>query len=182
LSEPTISRPDRDEFASFFEKYVELVRDRDVWGVMHGQIPVLRAVRDGLTESEALHRYDAGKWSVKEVLGHLSDTERILSYRLFRISRGDPTPLSPFDENAYVEAAGFDRMDISALVDDFERVRSATLGILAGLSPGALERRGVASGREVSARALAHIIAGHVEHHLRILDERYGVAVPSTVP
>ena len=182
MSEPAISRPDPDEFAPFFERYVTLVRDRDVWGLMHAQIPILRVVRDGLTESEALRRYEAGKWSVKEVLGHLSDTERILSYRLFRISRGDRTPLSPFDENAYVEAAGFDRMDLSTLVDDFERVRSATLGILTGASPGSLERRGIASEREISARALVHIIAGHVEHHMRILGERYGVDIPSTVP
>lgn len=180
MSIPSISRPDPDEFAPFFEKYVKLVHDRDVLGVMHGQIPILRAVRDGLTENEALHRYEAGKWSVKEVLGHISDTERILSYRLFRISRGDSTPLSQFDQAAYVQAAGFDRTGVPELVDDFERVRSATLGILAGSSSEALERRGVASQREVSARALVHIIAGHVEHHLSILEEKYGVDVPST--
>jgi hypothetical protein len=178
----SVSPPDADEFAPFFATYIDLVRDRDPLGVLGRQVPALRRACAGMGEQEALHRYGPGKWSVKEVVGHLSDTERVLSYRLLRISRGDGTPLSAFDENAYVVAAGFDRRELSALVDDLESVRMATLHLLDGVGPEALHGWGVVSGRPMTARALLYIIAGHVEHHFRILGERYGVNVPSAHP
>jgi hypothetical protein len=178
----SVSPPEADEFAPFFATYIDLVRDRDPLGALGRQVPALRRACSGMDEREALHRYDFGKWSVKEVVGHLSDTERVLSYRLLRISRGDETPLSPFDENAYVVAAGFDGRELSALIDDFESVRLATLRLLDGVGPEGLQRWGVASGHSITARALLYIIAGHVEHHFRILGERYGVSVPSTHP
>lgn len=104
MSTMRISPPEADEYAAFHAAYVALVRERDPGGVLKRQVPVLRSVCTGMTDAEALHRYAPEKWTVKEVLGHLCDTERLLSYRLFRISRGDPTALSGFDENAYVAA------------------------------------------------------------------------------
>jgi len=183
LSHPSVSPPEAGEFAPFFETYVGLVREgQDLVDVMGRQLPALRRACTGMTEEEALHRYETAKWSVKEVVGHLADTERILSYRLLRISRGDRTPLSPFDEKAYVEAAHFGRSRLSSLVDEFESVRRATLALLDGIAPEAMQFWGVVSGHPITARALAFIIAGHAEHHFRILRERYGVEVPHGDP
>lgn len=173
-----IPRPAPDEHAPFYAGYVAAVADRDVPGVLRRQAPALRAACAGLSEEEALARYAPGKWSVKEVLGHMADAERIFAYRLLRVARGDETPLSGFDEQAYVAAAGFDRQPTEALLEQFEQARAATLGLLRGLGPEAWERRGTANGHPVTARALGYILAGHAEHHLAILRERYGLAVP----
>ena len=173
-----IPPPEADEYAPFYAGYVALVRERDPVGVLKRQTAVLRATCAGVTEREALVRYAPGKWSIKEVLGHLSDTERVLSYRLLRIARGDPTPLSGFDENAYVEAADFDQRPIGALLTELESVRAATLRLIEGVPPAGWSRHGMASGVAVSTRALVFILAGHVEHHFGILRERYGLAIP----
>ncbi|MBA4159897.1 MAG: DinB family protein [Gemmatimonadetes bacterium] len=173
-----IPSPEADEYAPFYAGYVALARERDPLGLLKRQAPVLRATCTGMTDAEAHHRYAPGKWSIKEVLGHLADTERILSYRLLRISRGDPTPLSGFDENAYVAAAGFDARPVRSLLTEFESVRAATLRMIEAIPPEALTRRGTANGVEVSARALVFILAGHVEHHFEILRQRYKLAVP----
>ena len=178
MSRKRIPPPEADEYAPFYAGYVALIRERDPLGVLKRQAPVLRSVCVGMHEAEAVVQYAPGKWSIKEVLGHLSDTERVLSYRLLRISRGDPTPLSGFDENAYVEAGGFDQRPLRALLGEFESVRAATLRLVEAVPPEAWMRRGVANGFPVSARALAFILAGHVEHHFGILRERYRLAVP----
>lgn len=173
-----IPQPEADEYAPHFASYVALVRDRDVSGVMRRQIPVLRSVCLGMTERESLTRYAAGKWSIKQVIGHLSDTERVLSYRLLRIARADPTPLAGFEEDAYVEVAGFEQRPLPSLLREVEAVRTATLRLLETVEPEAWVRRGTVSGHPVTARALAAIIAGHAEHHFELLRERYGLPVP----
>lgn len=178
MSRGRIAPPEADEYAPFYGGYIALVREHDPVGLLQRQGPVLRATCTGMSDTEALYRYAPGKWSIKQVLGHLSDTERVLSYRLFRISRGDPTPLSGFDENAYVDAAGFEQRSVPALLGEFESVRSATLRLLEGVSSEAWICRGVANELPVSARALVFIMAGHAEHHLSVLRERYGLAIP----
>lgn len=170
--------PEADEYNPFQAAYVALVREREPTAVLRRQVPALRSVCTGMTEGEALHRYAPGKWTIKELLGHLSDTERVLSYRLFRISRGDETPLSGFEENAYVDAGDFNRRSVRSLLGEFESVRAATLWIVNTMPPEAWTRRGVANGAPVSARALVFILAGHVEHHFEILRDRYALAVP----
>jgi hypothetical protein len=178
MSRGRIPPPDADEYAPFYAGYVALVREHDPVGLLKRQLPVLRSVCAGMREGEALAGYAPGKWSIKEVLGHLADTERVLSYRLFRISRGDGTPLSGFDENAFVEAAGFDQRPVRELLADFESVRVGTLQLTEAVPPGAWTRRGAANGSPISARALLFILAGHVEHHFGILRARYGLAIP----
>lgn len=170
--------PDADEYAQFYAGYVALVRERDALAVLRRHLPVLRAVCAGMREPEALSRYATGKWSIKQVVGHLADAERVFSYRLLRISRGDPTPLEGFDENFYVDAGGFDGRSLPSLLRELEAARSSTLRLIDGLTPAVWERRGIANGQPVSARALVHIIAGHVEHHFDVLRERYALAVP----
>ena len=178
MSRGRISPPDADEYAPFYAGYVALVREHDPIGLLKRQVPVLRSVCAGMHETEALLRYAPDKWSIKEMIGHLSDTERVLSYRLFRISRGDSTPLSGFDENAYVGAAGFDRRPVRALLAELESVRASTLRLIEALPAEAWARHGAANGFPVSARALLFIIAGHVEHHFGILRARYGLTIP----
>lgn len=177
MSRPSIAPPVADEFAPFYTGYVAIAREQDPLVLLRSQPDSLRAMCASLTEEQALARYAPGKWSIKEVLGHLADTERVFSYRLFRIGRGDATPLAGFDQNAYVEAARFDRRPLAELLEEFVSVRTATIRLVEGLSPEELSRIGVANEASVSARALVYIAAGHVAHHLKILRDSYGVAI-----
>lgn len=171
-----LTPPEEGEYAPFYGRYVDLVRGDDLRAVLAGQPERLRDASAGLSEAAALQRYAEGKWSVKEVVGHIADAERVFSYRALRIARGDTTPLAKFDEDAYVAAAHFDRRSLGDLVDDFDTVRRQTLSLLAGLDAEAWTRTGIASDRSVSVRALYFLSAGHVRHHLDILAERYGIA------
>ena len=173
----SLTPPGPSEFAAFYAPYISAVNGADLQTLLATQAATLRRACAGLTDEEALHRYADNKWSVKEVVGHIADAERIFAYRALRIGRGDPTPLSQFDENAYVAVARFDRRPLADLIDDFDAVRRQTLSLLRGLDPEAWERTGTASGKTVSTRAIFYIIAGHVKHHLRILASRYGVPV-----
>lgn len=175
MDQPPVPPPAPDEHAPFYARYVELARGGDLMEMLARQPVRTRALCGRLSDQEAMGRYAPGKWSVKEVLGHLADTERILSYRLLRVARGDATPLPQFDENAFVAGAHFDRRSLASLLEELEAVRASTLALAGGVQREAWERRGVASGHAVSARALAYIVAGHVEHHLAILQERYGL-------
>lgn len=173
-----LTPPPATEHAPFYAPYVAAVQDADVPSVLARQPDLVQEMCAGLTEEQALYRYAPEKWSVKEVVGHLVDSERIFSYRALRIGRGDATPLAPFDENLYVAAAGFDRVPLGDLVDDFATARRQTLALLRGFGDEELRRIGTASSHAVSTRALFYIIAGHVRHHLRVLDARYGIRVP----
>lgn len=177
MSQPSIAPPVADEYAPFYSGYVALAREQDPLALLRSQRDSLRAMCASLTEEQALARYAPGKWSIKEVLGHLADTERVFSYRIFRISRGDTTPLTGFDQNAYVAAARSDERPLAELLEEFLSVREATLRLVLGLTPEELARRGTANEAPVSARALVYIAAGHVAHHIRILRDSYGVSV-----
>lgn len=175
-----LTPPETDEYAPYYGRYIATVAGADLRAVLADQVDVLRAASAGLSEAGALQRYGEGKWSVKEVVGHISDAERVFAYRALRIARGDRTPLPAFDENAYVATGGFDRRPLGDLVDDFEAVRRQTLSLLAGLDAEAWARVGIASDHPISVRALFHIAAGHARHHLRLLASRYGVPVADT--
>jgi uncharacterized damage-inducible protein DinB len=175
----SIPAPADGEYAPFYAGYVAAVAGVDLRPFLTRQLDRLDAACGALSDADALARYAPGKWSIKEVLGHLADVERIFTYRTLRIARGDTTPLPGFDENAYVVAAGADGRSLDSLREELRQVRAATLSLLDSVAPDAWERRGTASGAEVSVRALAHMAAGHVEHHLGILRERYGLAVPA---
>jgi uncharacterized damage-inducible protein DinB len=127
----------------------------------------------GRTEADGDLRYAPGKWSVKEILGHLNDTERIFAYRALRISRGDQTPLAGFEQDDYVRNGPFARHPLEDLIEDYIAVRRATISLFRNLDEAAWTRRGVASENEVTVRALAYMIAGHELHHRRILEEKY---------
>lgn len=172
----TIERPAPGEFDPYYSGYIERAAAEskgDIRALLERQSSEFRAAFDSFGETRGGHRYAAGKWSVKEVAGHIADAERVFTYRALRAARADATPLPGFDENTWVEAAGFDRRTLRELVDDLVAVRSATLALVAGLDAEAIERRGVANGKPFSVRAIVWIVAGHAAHHLHILRERY---------
>ena len=170
-----LSRPGPDEHDPSHARYVERVPDGRALEWLAAQGAEVDALLGGLDDTAALARYAPGKWSVKEVLGHLSDTERIFAYRALRAARADGTPLAGFDENAYVPAGAFDRRPVAALRAEWHAVRTATLALLQGLEPDAWLRRCTANGSPASVRALAYITAGHAAHHFAVLRERYGL-------
>lgn len=178
MSTVTLPRPGSDEAAPFYQGYIAEVASENIGEQLEGQLQKVERLFSNLEERAALARYAPGKWSVKEVLGHLTDVERIFSYRLLRIARGDATPLPGFDENSYVPAAEFDTRPLGDLLAEFRAVRRASLALLGGVPAQAWNIRGTASGNPITPRALAYILVGHVAHHLGVLRERYGVGMP----
>ena len=179
MSPLSLSRPGADESAPFYHGYIAKVPGEQIGTYLADQLPELERLLSRLDDAAACARYAPGKWSVKEVLGHLTDTERIFGYRLLRIARADPTPLPGFDENAYVPPAEFDARPLAELLAEFRAVRAGTIALVEGLPAAAWERRGQASGKTISARALAYILVGHVSHHLGVLRDRYRLAAPA---
>lgn len=170
-----IARPSPDECSKVGGLYVASVPGSDTWPVLTAQALLLERLLDGVSEDRALYRYAPGKWSVKDVIGHLCDAERIYGYRAMRFARNDATPLPGFDENLYVPAARCDARPMGELLNDWRAVRAATLTLFLGFDGEALVRRGVANGHVVSVRALAWLCAGHTQHHVDVLHERYGL-------
>lgn len=169
----SIARPGPDQFAPHYAKYIDLVPEGELIAHLEIQARHFAALLGDLDEARGLFRYEPGKWSIKELVGHLSDTERIMAYRLLRIARGDQTPLAGFEMDDYVRTGQADRRSLADLAAEFCAVRQATLALLRSLDAEDLARTGIASGHRVSACALAHVISGHVTHHGRILEERY---------
>lgn len=168
-----ITRPETGEFAPHYATYIDAVKGSDALPLLKAQRETTARFLAAVPESRAGFRYAEGKWSLREVVGHLSDAERIFSYRLLRFARADATPLPGFDENTYVPAGEFERRSLASVAAEFAAVREATLALVQGLTSEALLRRGPANGKEMSARALAWTIAGHEAHHIRVLGERY---------
>jgi hypothetical protein len=171
---PTAAPPP-EEYDSFFAEYIDRVRDRDPLSLIREQVDTLAGICGRLTEEGALYRYANGKWSIKEVLGHLSDAEHMMAYWLFRIGRGDPTPLRAFDEVAFVLATDFDSRSVADLLEDFTCARRSTLRIVHATPDGAWSHVGILEGHPLSARAVKYIIPGHFDHHMEVLRTRYGV-------
>ena len=175
MSTLSVPRPRADESIPYYHGYISKVAGENLGEQLTEQLQELEQLFENVTDRAALARYADGKWSIKEVIGHLSDTERIFSYRLLRIARGDPTPLPGYDENAYVPAGSFDQRPLPQLLSELRATRLSTAALMEGLPPETWTRRGVANGKPISARALAYIIVGHVTHHLGTLRERYGL-------
>lgn len=168
-------RPGTSEYASFYAAYVAAVPPGDLFDLLHAQrAEVLQLASVVPPEAESF-RYAAGKWSLREVVCHMTDAERVFGYRAFCISRGEDQPLPSFDEDAYVAASGADAQPLGRLVEAFGRARAANLDVFEALGDSDWLREGVASDQPVSVRALACIMIGHAAHHLDVLRTRYGV-------
>ena len=168
-------RPQPTEYAPFFEPYVSRVPEEEILPVLAAQVAETRRLAAGVSADREGHRYAPGKWSVREVLGHLTDGERLFGYRALCIGRGDENPLPGFDEQAYMVHAGFDALPLADLAEDFAAARESNLRMLIRFDRDAWRRIGTANGVAVSTRALAWIMAGHVRHHLAVLKDRYGL-------
>jgi uncharacterized damage-inducible protein DinB len=171
-------RPEQNEYAPFYARYIALVPGDDVMAALEAQRLHMLQMLSARSEREGNFRYAPDKWSVKEIVGHMSDTERVFTYRAMRIARGDKTPLPGFEQDDYVKNSNFGERRLADLAEEFAAVRSGSIALFRSLSEAAWARRGVASGKEVSVRALAFMVAGHELHHQGILEERYFAAIP----
>lgn len=169
----TSFRPQPGENAPYYDRYISLVPGDDILATLDEQRRQTVLLLSGRTEADGDLRYAPAKWSLKEVLGHLNDTERIMSYRALRIARSDATPIEGFEQDDYVRHGPFVRRPLADLIEDYIAVRRATLSLFRNLDEVAWARRGVANKNEITVRALAYIIAGHELHHRQILEEKY---------
>lgn len=167
------SRPQAGEYAPYYDKYISLIHGNDVLGTLDEQRRETLLLLSGRTDEEGNFRYAPDKWSLKEVLGHINDSERIFAYRALRIARNDQTNIEGFEQDDYVRYGPFARCRLEELVEDYIAVRRSTLSLFRNLDEAAWTRRGVANKNEVTVRALAYIVAGHELHHRRILEEKY---------
>jgi hypothetical protein len=170
-----VERPGPDEHVPYYSRYIDRVPDGDLLTLLASQRDATAALLASVPMDRRSYRYAPEKWSVKEVIGHLSDTERIMGGRALRIARGDTTPLPGFEENEYVPFARCDDLSLDQLAEEFAAVRNATLAMFRNFPAEAWARRGTANNSGISVRALAFIIAGHELHHLETLRTRYGV-------
>jgi DinB superfamily len=168
------SRPEANEYGPSYASYMALATEGDILAALSTQLDETLSLLSGLSEATANTRHAPYTWSVKQVVGHVTDADREFGHRAFRFSRGDPTPLPGFDENVYVDNAPFDASPLSDLLDEFEHVRRANLSFFRRLPAEAWLRSGVASNNPVTVRALAYIIVGHTRHHVNILRKRLG--------
>lgn len=169
-----LSPPNSNEYAEFYAGYVQRATSKgDVLAALPNQIDKIQAALGNLSDEQALFRDAPNEWTIKEVMGHLNDVERVFSYRLLRVSRNDSTPIPGFEQNDYVREAGFDSHPIKDLIQEFEHLRRANVLAIQNMTDEAALRVGVASGYPVSARALIFMLVGHVDHHLESLNEKY---------
>ena len=173
-----MNRPEATEYADYYANYISKVPGSDVLSVLESQRLQMLQLFAGRSERDGSFRYAPGKWTVKEVLGHIADTERIFAYRALRIARGDQTPLPGFEQDDYVRSGTFGDRTLAGLAEEFGAVRTASVSLLRSFNEEAWSRRGVASQKEVTVRALGFMIAGHQIHHRIILEERYFPAIP----
>ena len=168
-----MTRPTESDYAPPHAAYVELVDEDDILSAMQEQSSATQKLLATLDEQRAAYRYGTGKWSIKEVIGHITDAERVFAYRLVTIARGDETALPGFEENAWVAAADFDSRLFTEILADWVTTRNSTLALARSLSAAAWERRGTANNLPITARALLYLLLGHVEHHCAVLKQRY---------
>jgi hypothetical protein len=168
-----ITPPEPNEYQSYYGRYISLVPSCDLTQTLDAQLAQSLPILSAIDEQKSLYRYAPGKWSIKEVLGHLIDAERIFAYRALRFARRDSTPLPGFDQDPYVSAANFDSRPWHDFIAEFEHVRRSTILFFRALAPEDLLRSGTASQNSITVRALGYIIAGHELHHMGILRERY---------
>ena len=171
-----VGRPEPTEYAPYYDRYISLIAGSDILTTLDAQRRQMMMLLSGRDESEGDFRYAPDKWTAKEVLGHVCDTERIFAYRALRIARGDRTPIEGFEQDDYVRNGPFGRVALAEVIEDYIAVRRATLTLLRNVDENGWMRRGIANKNEISVRAIAYLIAGHELHHRRILEEKYFAA------
>ncbi len=169
----TTTRPISSEYPPYAEGYISRVPDGDIVAMLGKQLDDTLALIRSIPESRGDFRYAEGKWSIKEVIGHVVDSERVFAYRALRFARGDETPLAGFEQDDYVRGGAFDKRSLNDLANEYEHVRRSSISLFSNLDDEAWSRRGSANNNEATVRALAFIVAGHEQHHVEILRARY---------
>jgi hypothetical protein len=172
MSMPT-DRPKAAEYNAYYDRYISLIPGNNIVDTLEKQISKTVAMLSARGDEVGELRYAPGKWTVKEVLGHVNDTERIMSYRALRIARGDQTPIEGFEQDDYIRNGPYAELRLVDLLEEFKNIRAATLRLFRNLRPEDWTRRGIANNNEISVRALAYVIGGHELHHRNLLEERY---------
>jgi len=168
-----LKRPKTNEYHPFFERYITLVPGGELLDILKKQQETTINLLRDISSEQAEYQYEAKKWSLKEALGHMADAERLLSYHIFAVARGETLSFPPFDIEAYMTNANFSRLDFQDILSDFSIVRQCTSSLIAGLSDNVWIRTGTVLNHPTTVRALAYIIAGHELHHQAIIKERY---------
>ena len=168
-----MNRPEIGEFDPYYNTYISLIDGDNALQVLESQSDRLRSVLGNIDEDRGTYAYGEGKWTIKELLSHIIDGERIFAYRVLRISRGDQTPIEGFEQDGYIENSNANNRTFSDLLEEFHLSRHANMLMLKSMTAEAGSRLGTASEKAVSVRALVYIMAGHVEHHIGILRDRY---------
>lgn len=170
---PTIARPEPGEYAPYFRRYTDHISEDDAFAVLERAAEETVTFFEGISEDQWNYRYAPGKWSLKESIIHMLDTERIFAYRALRIARNDSTPLAGFEQDDYVLFYGAEQRSPASIIAEYRAVRAATLELFRNLRPEDLRRTGTSSGKQISVRALAFLIAGHERHHVLLAKEKY---------
>lgn len=168
-----ITKPTDAEYPDFYSGYIALVPDGDVIKFLKKQKRMFIGLIDSIPEEQLLYRYEEGKWTIKQIVGHVIDTERVMAYRALVFSRGERQPIPGFNENEYVERASFNQKNIQDLIKEFAKLRESNLALIQNLNVDMMERKGNANDFFFSVRAIVYIIAGHVEHHINVIKSRY---------
>ena len=171
-----MNRPNESEYAPYYQGYINQVSETDILPVLRSQLDDLDVLLDRVTPERETYRYAEGKWSIREIAGHLIDAERVFGYRVFCIARGESQNLPGFEQNDYMLTAPYDQIDLEDLLSELRLVRLSNLAMMRSLDEEAWMRVGTANDNQVSVRALAFIMAGHVRHHMGVLRERYLVS------
>lgn len=166
-------KPNSNEYAPYYKQYVDLIDSENILEVLESQLQEVENLFNSIDEEKSNFRYAEKKWSIKEVLGHLVDSERIFSCRILRVSRSDPNQLSTFDENLFIEESNYSSLKLKDILNEFVLLRKSTILMLKGLKEKMFLKTGIINGQNISVRALAYIIAGHTLHHLNVIKERY---------
>ncbi|MEO5815620.1 MAG: DinB family protein [Gemmatimonadaceae bacterium] len=177
MPQTVLIRPAAGDYAEYYSNYIRLVPDGDLLDIMRTQIPTLHALLEPIGDEGAASTYAPGKWTVREVVGHLTDTERVFSYRAISFSRGDPNPLPSFDQAAWNPFGQYNDRSLADLLDEWTDTRRSSLALVRSMPVDALERRGVASGNEINVLSCICILAGHVNYHLGHLREHYRIGI-----
>jgi hypothetical protein len=170
-------RPSPNEHLPYFSRYIDLVPEGDINTLLETQFEPLHQALAGLTTTQAQFRYAPDKWNILEVLGHLSDTERVFTFRALHIARGDPSPLPGFDQDDWMKKVDFANRNLSDLLLEWRGVRTAAISLFSSLNETAWVYHGIASGHAMTPRACAYIIVGHAMYHQRLLREKYGLSI-----
>ena len=168
-----MQKPNVTEYAPYYQRYIDLITTDDIFSFFKQQTEEIIALFTNLSEDQASFRYAEGKWAIKEVLAHIVDSERIFGYRVLAISRGEKNPLPGFAENEYVKNGKYENRSLKSLLAEYSHLSSADLELFKSLDEEMLSQKGIASGKEVTARAILFVTIGHENHHLEIIKTRY---------